>query len=414
MDEFRSRLAGAPDTLIQLELFNVADELAREALRTTPPTDVDADPATWLTSAQLIANYQTILNGTLSKMYAQTGKPWASADAAKVHGDRYAMYLDLSRAEAADSPSTIYNRILSNLRTIIPMARDATFKLEYYNIADKIRIEALRLDPLDATYTDPATYVPAPNMADAYQALLAGVLWRMYSQADKPWNNAEQAKIQFALYSDELERLRNLNSSAPTNVYTRILDDARVNLPGARDELLCLALWRVLVEFLRDSNVWREEVDFDTAAGNTIYDVSPDTSATISSLVSVVTESGRGVACTMAEPGIIVLKTEPSQTETLTATFALTPYGIANTNKFPNGVPQWIIEKYANDIVEGVTGTMMLQASKSYSNPAMGAYHARRFRDGIAQARSSQTHTNLYNAQSWAFPQQFATRKRVW
>jgi hypothetical protein len=49
MDVFRSRLPGAPDGLIKLELYNTVDEVAREALRTTHPDDVDADPATWLT-----------------------------------------------------------------------------------------------------------------------------------------------------------------------------------------------------------------------------------------------------------------------------------------------------------------------------------------------------------------------------
>jgi hypothetical protein len=369
-----------------------------------------------LTDDEYVANYQTIMHGTLARMYGQTAKPWSSPDAAKLHTDRYAAYLDLARSEAAAAPASTYARLMSNLKTRIPLARDANFELEYYNVADNVRVEALRIAGLTAADTTPSTYITTTYIDDAYQALLAGVLFRMYSQADKAWYNADHAAAQYKVYTDELEALRGLYASTVASTaatYSRILQDARTGLPGARDEIIYLELWRTLTEFLKDSQVWQEDVNFSGVTTRTSYEVDPDSTATINSLIRLLNSDDNEVGCTMAEPGVIVLNSDLSEDDTLTVTYSLIPYGTPQTNNFPRDIPQWILDKYGNEIVDGILGRMMMQPSKSYSSPQLAAYHLRRFRDGIAQTRSAQHHDNLFNAQRWSYPQQFATRRRM-
>jgi len=520
LDSLRVKLSGATDDLIQVELFNTIDELAREALRIAPPSDMDASPSTWLPDAQWAPNYQALMDGTLARMYAQVGRPWSSPELAKYHQDRYLVLLQLARSEASAVPGSIYERVLYNLRTVVPLARDGelrlamfatvqkvrqdalnlaplgdsdidestwlpstawddaylallygslaylyaegnkawsssdlatlnqakfieelvhvresdsaspssvynrilnniraqvpairagALRLEIYNVADKIRREALRLAPLDAIDTDPEQWLPVTQWDDCYQAMLNGVLARLYSQTGRAWFNAQGAQMHYTLYLQELDLIRNETADATNDDTDKLMDMARVKLPGARDNIIQHELYASMEEFLRTTNVWVEEIEITTVVDEQTYVVIPTELATITRLISVVDSDDIDVRAYFKTPGELYLVTAPSTAETLTVKVALTVAGPTDDAGFPRA-PSWIYSKYREDLLDGVVGRMMGHPAKPYSNERLAVYHLRRFRNAMAVAKAEGRHGYLFSGQQWKFPTAFSVR----
>lgn len=404
LDNLRAKLPGAPDNAILLELFNVADEVAREALRETAPTDPDAAPDTWLPAAQWVPNYQTLLYGVLARMYAQLGKPYSDAQLAASHLVLYHQYLDLSRTESSGSPLTIQQRLLSSLRVQAPMARDATLKLEVYNTIGKLRSEALRLAALAGTEAFDSWLPDTATWVQCYQAIFHGTLARLFLQVGRPWSAPDLAKAHYTLYEAELDLVRGEEASAPGTALVRLMDLLRVRLVSARDEILKMELFATLDEFFRVTNLWQEEVAFTVAVGTTLYEIeSEEATAKIIRLLQVVNSDDSPVHATMQIPEELVFATEPSAIDTYTATVALTLAEPTTSDGYPR-FPSWVLEKYLDNVMDGVLGRMMSQAAKPYSSERLAIYHLRRWRNAMAQATVDVQHKNLQGAQAWRYP----------
>jgi hypothetical protein len=402
LDIFRSKLNGAADDVILLELYNVVDEVAREALRIAAPTNRDAAPDTWLPSDQWVPNFQPIQHGVLARMYAQASKPWANAELAKFHLAQYDQYLSLARAESSASPATYVERIFSTVRTQLPAVRDASIKLELYNVIDKIRKEALRLAPLSEATVSPVDWLPAADWEPAYQTIIHGVLYRLQLQHGKPWTNPDIGKANYGIYQTELERLRGDQSTAPRGGIIRLLDEARPVLPGAPDNLIEIALFATVREFLRESTVWRDYITFTTTTGLLDYTLIPSENALPYLLLYVINGNEVPIAATMEQPGELTLDHDPGNAQQYTAVVALTVLDpLLNTGQ-PN-FPTWIMDLYAETIADGLIGRMMAHGGKVWSNPQMSVYHLRRFRNGIAQAKVAADRKNT-RRQAWRFP----------
>lgn len=193
----------------------------------------------------------------------------------------------------------------------------------------------------------------------------------------------------------------------------RLMDQLRIRLPGALDGTIQLELFAVMNEFFQSSNAWREEIEFDVEPGELVYDVTPSNIATINRLILVQDADGKAVVAKMSVPGTIELLNPPNKAETWTATVALTVTDPTDREGFPV-FPDWFLNKYGNDILDGVLGRMMGQIAKTYSQPQMAMYHMRRFMGAISQAKSEAEHGNVYRGQNWKFPQTFTRRKARW
>lgn len=513
LDNLRAKLAGAADDAITQELFNVCDELAREALRVDAPLDVDGDPASWLPSEQWVPCYQALLNGVLARMYAQFGKPYSSDALAAQHLATYLKYLDLARTESSGAPSTIQQRLMSSLRVQVPGARDAALKLELYNTAnkiraealrldplagneamedflpsdlwddahlamlhgtltglfsqlgrewsnaelaaahlalfnseldmlrtedaadpatafarivsdlrvqvpfardaalkleiyatvDKIRREALRLDPLAGTETNPADWLTTDEYGQCYHAIVQGTLSRLYLQVGKPWSNPDLASAALLRYTEELDLIRGEAASSPTSGITRLMDLLRVRLVGARDEILKMELFAAIDEFFRHTNMWKEEIEFSVGPYASVYEIESDETAALVRLLSVTNGDDIPVAGTMEILGQVDIGTPPSANATYTATVALTIIDPVTTDGYPS-IPDWLLPKYLDTLLDGTLGRMMSQPAKPYSSERMSIYHLRRWRNALAQGLRDANHKNLYGAQAWAYP----------
>lgn len=193
--------------------------------------------------------------------------------------------------------------------------------------------------------------------------------------------------------------------ATPNPNMTRLMDQARMRLPGALDAAILVELSSVMKDFLSETNVWLQDVTFTAAPNDSplSYSLYPfDGEAT--RLMKVKDASGRQVPANMLEPGVVTLQRAPAQEETYTATFALSS---PTTNSYPE-CPEWVLSKHYNIILDGLLGRMMSQIAKPYTSPAIAAMHLRKFRQGISLARTAANRENTYGAQRWRFPKTFA------
>lgn len=189
----------------------------------------------------------------------------------------------------------------------------------------------------------------------------------------------------------------------------RLMDNLRLNLPGALDSTIQNELFAALTDFFQTTNVWTEDIDFAVTAGVQEYTIVSSGVAAINRLMGAVNSDGRPIGALMKVPGDIYLVTAPNQAATYTVQVALTVTDPTTRDGYPD-FPAWILNKYSSDIFEGVLGRMMGQPAKPYSNERLAIFHMRRFESSISKAKVEAQHRNVYRGQSWRFPQTFASR----
>ena len=183
----------------------------------------------------------------------------------------------------------------------------------------------------------------------------------------------------------------------------RLMDNARVHLPGALDSALKLELFNVLDEFCQRSKYWQEEIEITTTADQTEYQIAGVEDGQIIDLLYVVNENGSTVAASMPLLGTVVLRTEPEGGVVLTIGVAYTAVDPVSTDDYPV-IPDELLHKYGKGILHGLVGAMMTHPAKPYSNQQLAVFHTRKFAGAVAQARADVRHKNLYDGQTWRFP----------
>lgn len=198
----------------------------------------------------------------------------------------------------------------------------------------------------------------------------------------------------------------------------RLMDNARIKLPGALDGAIRLELFNVLKEFFIKTNIWEEDIPFDVTPTSLSRVTNPEaytyevvaTEGVIIRLLSVRDNQGFGVGATMALPGYIVLNQSPNTAVTYTATVAKTVSDPVTRGDYPV-FPAWVLESYFEEIMHGLLGKVMSHIAKPYTSPQMSQYHLRHFQSGMSRASTESQHKNLFSAQNWRFPQTFTRRR---
>jgi len=194
--------------------------------------------------------------------------------------------------------------------------------------------------------------------------------------------------------------------------FNRLMDQLRVRLPGALDGTLKLELFSVMDDFLQSTNCWQEEIAFEVNPNEKTYYVFTIANAGITRLMSITTAAKSPIAAMMPEPGTIVLHNDPAKVETYIATVSLTVTDPTDNEGYPE-FPEWILGRYANEILDGVLGRMMSQIAKPYSQPQLASFHMKRFSQAVGRATAAVLHGNVYGGQRWMFPQTFASRRKL-
>lgn len=199
----------------------------------------------------------------------------------------------------------------------------------------------------------------------------------------------------------------------------RLLDNARMRLPGALDTAIQYEFFSAMDDFFQKSNVWTENIQFDAVATSATYFQDPDAftyhlvpmeNGTINRLLGVVDANGFFQNAYMPTLGYLVLERSPNFDQTYTARVAKSVSDPVTREGNPV-FPDWILEKYGSEILDGILGRMMSQIAKPYTSPQLANVHLKKFSNAISQAKVEASHQNVYRGQSWKFPQTFMRRR---
>ena len=200
----------------------------------------------------------------------------------------------------------------------------------------------------------------------------------------------------------------------PVEDFNRLMNNARVKLPGALDAVLKMEFFGVLKYLFSYSNIWTEDIPFDVLPtdANRItnpdaftYYVSPTTGMVVR-LMGVVNGNGAGVRCIMPVPGEIVLLASPNEPTTYYARVALTVLDPVTPEGYPD-FPETILMQYSNEILDGLLGRMMSQVAKPYSSKDGAVMHTKLFTAAVARIKAEAMRQGLYGAQAWRYPRTF-------
>lgn len=189
---------------------------------------------------------------------------------------------------------------------------------------------------------------------------------------------------------------------------TRIMNNVRLQVPGALDGVIQQEFYNIALEFLDASDCWREALQVKVVAGKTSYTLAA--SAEPTRLLSLLDANKIPVAATMDEPGTLVLAYTPNVNQTMIATVAYKVDSV-DADGYPD-IPDWITSKFQLGFEDGILARMMSQPAKPYSNPTLAVYHMRKFRNSIVEAKAAAAHKNIYGAQAWRFPGVAPTRRK--
>ena len=199
-----------------------------------------------------------------------------------------------------------------------------------------------------------------------------------------------------------------------TDSINRLMDQARMHLPGALDGFIKTELFSVLDTFFKDTNLWFEDLTFTAnptsntylqAPADYTYTLTP-TSGQIVRLLTAWDGNEKKIGAAMPQPGQIIIQYPPATSSTFGARVALTVVDPLDADGYPV-FPEWVLQRHGDVVLDGLLGYMMAQHAKPYSNPQLASVRLRKFRSGVSVARNSAKQQNVYGGQTWRFPQTF-------
>jgi hypothetical protein len=217
--------------------------------------------------------------------------------------------------------------------------------------------------------------------------------------------------------------------------FDRIFADVRKDLPSVIDAVLKQEVFRVMDDFTQTTNIWQEHVPIKVEPHVTVYPITTQQGKP-NRLMIVYLDDGQpqagplifpppsranyppnpnfwpGGPMVMRVPGVLTLPRDLNQSAVWWAVIAKrTAEPVNPDNKYPV-IDDWIVDKYADTIGRGIIARLQWEPQKPYSNPMMAAQNQRAYISGRTLARANDGHANVYDAQNWRFPQQFATVNR--
>jgi hypothetical protein len=189
-------------------------------------------------------------------------------------------------------------------------------------------------------------------------------------------------------------------------VSDRLVNELTATLPGSGEAMLKQMIWNVADEACRQGHIWRETIPVTLTAGDLVYTPAP-AGTEIIHVFSVAHELIDVRANeVMFEFGTLTLSTEPTVAEAALPMYlvaALTPAIDAGAD-VENLIPQDMWSKHHHMLYSGVMARMLAQPAKPYSNASLAAFHLRKFRGELAEARHEVKTGGVPGAQMWRFP----------
>jgi len=206
-------------------------------------------------------------------------------------------------------------------------------------------------------------------------------------------------------------------------LFERLFNDIKLTVPGAIDAVIYQELWRVIEDFLSNTNAWVEEVPFYVEPNKFDYQVTPLGKGMAERLLMVFDPAQAWPEKRWTQQGIrfqmpdrIILMYSPSTATTWRAAFAknISDPPLSATQPLPviDTGASWVIDMYRDAFRFGTLGYLFMQPAKPYSNPKLGAMNWQSYVAERGRARTAILHENVYGGQKWMYPQGYATTAR--
>jgi len=171
-----------------------------------------------------------------------------------------------------------------------------------------------------------------------------------------------------------------MSTPTPRNVWSRIYEDVKMQIPGVTDAVLKQMTYQVVNDFFDRTNIWIEEVPIAVSPNSRTYTFTVANEGSPNRLMMLYDPADAspdkhwvqgGVQMTV--PGTITLRYAPSSAVTWNAAIAkcLDTVGSEGWPDVGNGL--WIIDQYGDGIHYGVLGRLQAMPAKPYSNAKLGA-----------------------------------------
>jgi hypothetical protein len=192
--------------------------------------------------------------------------------------------------------------------------------------------------------------------------------------------------------------------------YDRLVNKARVELPGVSDAGIKQALFDVFHEFFTETSVWKEDIEVPIVVGTTAYDLFPEEPGEIVRLFTVTNENNTEQPAILSDDFSQVIIAYPVNVDQTYTVTVVKTVGLPITRDAMPEVPEWVLARWSTAIFDGLLGNLMMQKSKPYSDGQLAMYHLRRFRNALTVARAAGLRRNTFGKNVWAYPQNFRVR----
>jgi len=189
--------------------------------------------------------------------------------------------------------------------------------------------------------------------------------------------------------------------------------NARIEVVGASDSGIKIALYDVLQHFFEFTSLWQERIAFTTAAGINEYTftLQEDPPGQIIRLQYVVDTNNilQPADMPIMDPVTVRLRDMPNTAFDAAACFTKSVVIDTDENGFPE-LPDWIWQRWMPTIMHGLMGKMMLTPSKSYTDDKLGTFHQRFYERDCSLVRGMVLRANTYGTNAWMYPQGWRVR----
>lgn len=207
--------------------------------------------------------------------------------------------------------------------------------------------------------------------------------------------------------------------SVPETPWDRLYGDVKISIPGVVDAVYAQELFRCVKDFFDCTNIWQETVPITAVPNTTEYPFTLAGEGTPNRLMILYdpaistnpnnrqwVQAGAG----MQVPGTISIAYAPSTSTQWEAVVAKNVIEVNDDNQpLIDEEDHWIIDKYRDALCYGTLARLQRAPGKTYSSPQLAADNMRQYIALRARARVDTQRKNVFGAQSWTFPQGFAT-----
>ncbi len=162
--------------------------------------------------------------------------------------------------------------------------------------------------------------------------------------------------------------------------FSSLNDLIRPEIPGAPDFIIERNTLIVVRDFCAKTHIWKQEVTVTASSGDEETDFILDDYGEVHAVVSMECDDYPIEDITFVPPDTLQFADALEDDISIDLIVATKPT-LSDVS-----APEWLMDKYEQYLVSGVLARMMAQILQPWTSVEMAAYHAARFRAGIAVA----------------------------